>query len=83
GLRTGKILSHIAGFSVPSREKILFVTDAAMNIHPSLEDKTQILQNAVDVVNQMGISNPKVAVVAAVDTVNPAMEATLHAAALT
>ncbi|MBU9714693.1 bifunctional enoyl-CoA hydratase/phosphate acetyltransferase [Evansella tamaricis] len=83
GLRTGKILSHIAGFSIPNKDNILFVTDAAMNIHPSLKEKAEILQNAVNTVHLIGIHRPKVAVIAAVETVNPAMEATLDAAALT
>ncbi|MBU9724096.1 MULTISPECIES: bifunctional enoyl-CoA hydratase/phosphate acetyltransferase [Bacillaceae] len=83
GLRSGKILSHIAGFSIPNREKILFLSDAAMNINPTLQEKVQILQNAVDVVNRMGLNEPKVAAIAAVETVNPAMEATTDAASLT
>ncbi|SDN40198.1 bifunctional enoyl-CoA hydratase/phosphate acetyltransferase [Alkalicoccus daliensis] len=83
GLRTGGILSHIAGFQINSREKILFLTDAAMNIAPELEEKVQIVENAVKAVRQMGIEQPKVAMLAAVETVNPAMQATLDAAAIT
>nr|WP_090886826.1 bifunctional enoyl-CoA hydratase/phosphate acetyltransferase [Evansella caseinilytica] len=83
GLRTGKILSHIAGFALPQREQLLFITDAAMNIAPDLQDKVQIIQNAVAAVAKIGIDDPKVAVVGAVETVNPTMQATLDASALT
>ncbi|MCE7794344.1 phosphate butyryltransferase [Salipaludibacillus sp. CUR1] len=83
GLRTGKILSHLAGFSLPGRDSLMFITDAAMNISPDLKEKVQIIDNAVDAVNKMGVDKPKVAVIAAVETVNPAMQATLDGAALT
>ncbi|WP_078576987.1 bifunctional enoyl-CoA hydratase/phosphate acetyltransferase [Salipaludibacillus agaradhaerens] len=82
GLRTGNILSHVAGFSLPHRNKLLFITDSAMNISPDLADKTAIVQNAVTAVKSMGVSNPKVAILAAVETVNTNMPATLDAAAL-
>ncbi|PYZ94368.1 phosphate butyryltransferase [Salipaludibacillus keqinensis] len=83
GLRTGNILSHLAGFSFPGRSSLLFVTDAAMNISPELKEKVQIIENAAKAVQKMGITLPKVAVLAAVETVNPAMQATLDAAVLT
>ena len=83
GLRTGKILSHVAGFSLPEREKLLFITDAAMNIKPDLNEKAQIIQNTVEALKGIGVFEPKVAAIAAVETVNPVMEATLDAAALT
>lgn len=83
GLRTGSILSHLAGFSLPGRTDLLFVTDAAMNISPDLKEKTQIIENSVGALRDMGISKPKVAVIAAVETVNPAMQATIDAASLT
>ncbi|SER48581.1 bifunctional enoyl-CoA hydratase/phosphate acetyltransferase [Salipaludibacillus aurantiacus] len=83
GLRTGKILSHLAGFSLPGRDRLLFITDAAMNITPDLKEKVQIIDNAVYAVNKMGVDKPKVAVIAAVETVNPAMQATVDGAALT
>lgn len=83
GLRTGKILSHLAGFSLPGRTDLLFVTDAAMNISPDLKEKIQIIENSVGALRDMGISKPKVAVIAAVETVNPAMQATIDAASLT
>lgn len=83
GLRTGNILSHFAGFSIPGRPKLLFVTDAAMNIAPDLKEKTQIIENTVRAVRKMGLELPKIAVLAAVEEVNPAMQPTLDAAALT
>lgn len=83
GLRKGNLLSHIAFFESPYYHKILGITDAAMNIAPDLNDKVSIVNNAVEAFNRLGIKNPKVAVVGAVEVVNPNMEATLHAAALT
>jgi phosphate butyryltransferase len=83
GLRTGNVLSHLAGFSLPGRSSLLFVTDAAMNISPDLKEKKQIIENAVTALREMGVSKPKVAVLAAVETINPAMQATIDAASLT
>lgn len=83
GLRTGNVLSHVAVFNVPGYDRLLFVTDAAMNIAPGLQEKAQIVNNAVRVANAIGISLPKVAPIAAVEVVNPAMQATLDAAVLT
>ncbi|MCM3716740.1 phosphate butyryltransferase [Fictibacillus phosphorivorans] len=83
GLRTGKVLSHVAAFEVSGYDRLIFVTDAAMNIHPDLNQKSQILQNAIDFVQQTGVAQPKTAVLAAVENVNPAMQATLDAANLT
>lgn len=83
GLRTGKVLSHVAAFEVEGFEKLIFITDAAMNINPDLNQKGQILQNAIDFALQTGIEVPKAAVLAAVENVNPAMQATLDAASLT
>ncbi|WP_416149571.1 bifunctional enoyl-CoA hydratase/phosphate acetyltransferase [Salipaludibacillus sp. HK11] len=83
GLRTGKILSHLAGFSLPQRSSLLFISDAAMNISPNLKQKVQIIENSVKVLRKMGNLKPKVAIIAAVETVNPAMQATLDAASLT
>lgn len=82
GLRTGKILSHVAVFDVPALQRIILVSDAAMNIAPDLMTKKQILENAVQVAKSIGIDTPKVAVVAAVEVVNPDMQPTLDAAAL-
>ncbi|PRO66722.1 bifunctional enoyl-CoA hydratase/phosphate acetyltransferase [Alkalicoccus urumqiensis] len=82
GLRTGSILSHIAAFERPD-EELIFLTDSAMNIRPSLEDKVLITENAVRTMHAVGITNPVCAVLAAVEKVNPSMQATLDAAALT
>lgn len=82
GLRTGKVLSHVAVFDIPAINRLLLVTDAAMNIAPDLMTKKQILENAVSVAKGIGIELPKVAVVCAIETVNPDMVATLDAAAL-
>ena len=80
GLRTGNVLSHVAVFDVPHYDRPILVTDAAMNITPSLEEKVQIIQNAVNVAHSIGIEVPKVAPVAAVEVVNPLMPATVEAA---
>ncbi|SFJ23163.1 phosphate butyryltransferase [Halobacillus dabanensis] len=82
GLRKGTVLSHVALFEVPGRNKLIFLTDAAMNIAPSLEEKVQIIDNAVEVAREAGWENPKVAPLAAVEVVNPAMTATHDAAVL-
>lgn len=82
GLRTGKVLSHVAVFDVPALKRIILVTDAAMNIAPDLMTKKQIIENAVSVARGIGIETPKVAVVAAVEVVNPDMQPTLDAAVL-
>jgi phosphate acetyltransferase len=83
GLRTDRRISHVFAMNVPTYDKPLIVTDAAVNILPTLDQKRQICQNAVDLVRKLGNSEPKVAVLAAVETVNPNMPATLDAAALT
>lgn len=82
GLRTDQLLSHVAFFESPYYHKIFCVTDVAMNIAPDLDAKVQIIHNAVKACHGIGIENPKVAVAAAVETVNPKMEATVHAAQL-
>jgi phosphotransacetylase len=82
GLRTGRRMSHVFIMDVPTYHKVLVVTDAAINIAPTLEDKADILQNAIDLVISLGIAVPKVAILAAVETVNSKMVATLDAAAL-
>lgn len=83
GLRTGNVLSHAAAFEVEGFEKLVFVTDAAMNISPDLVQKAQIIENTVSVARSIGIDQPKVAPLAAVEVINPQMQATLDAAALT
>ncbi len=82
GLLKGGLLSHIALFETQFYHKILCVTDAALNIAPDLNEKAAIINNAVHTYHRLGIENPLVAALAAVETVNPKMEATLHAALL-
>jgi phosphotransacetylase len=82
GLRTGRRISHVFIMDVPTYHKVLIVTDAAINIAPTLEDKVDICQNAIDLAQSFGVSTPKVAILAAVETVNSKMQATLDAAAL-
>jgi len=82
GLRTGRRISHVFIMDVPTYHKVLIVTDAAINIAPSLEDKVDICQNAIDLAMSLGLKQPKVAILAAVETVNSKMPATLDAAAL-
>ncbi|MGP4107326.1 phosphate butyryltransferase [Virgibacillus sp. L01] len=83
GLRTGGVLSHVALFEIPNQERLVFLTDAAMNLTPTLQEKEQIINNAVQIARGVNISNPNVAVLAAVEVVNPAMQATIDAALLT
>lgn len=83
GLRTGKQMSHIAVFEVPGIDRMLFLTDAAFNMYPELKEKIDIINNSVNVAKAIGIEMPKVAPICAVEVVNPAMQATLDAAALT
>ena len=83
GLRTDRRISHVYVLDVPAYPKPLIVTDAAINILPSLDQKRDICQNAIDLMHVLGVPEPLVAILAAVETVNPAMPATLDAAALT
>jgi phosphate acetyltransferase len=82
GLRTGRRISHVFLMDVPTYHKVLIVTDAAISIAPTLEDKVDIVQNAIDLAVTLGVTTPKVAILAAVETVNSKMQATLDAAAL-
>ncbi len=82
GLRTGRRISHVFLMDVPTYHKVLVVTDAAINIAPALEDKVDICQNAVDLAIVLGVEKPKVAILAAVETVTSKMPATIDAAAL-
>ncbi len=82
GLRTGSIMSHVFIAEISDINRLLFITDGAMNVKPDLEQKAAILLNAVHLANIFGVSNPKVAVLAAVELVNPAMPATVEAACL-
>jgi len=83
GLRTGRRMSHVYALDIPAYPKPLVITDAAINIAPTLEQKMDICQNAIDLLHILGVAEPLVAVLAAVETVNPKMQATLDAAALT
>lgn len=83
GLRTGKPLSHVALFEIEGYDKMFFLTDVAFIPYPTLEDKVGIINNTVEVVHACGIENPKVAVLAAVEVVNPKMPATVEAGELT
>src|SRR5215203_5788053 len=82
GLRTGRRISHVFIMDVPTYHKVLIVTDAAINIAPSLEDKVDICQNAIDLVVALGATRPKIAILAAVEIVTSKMPATIDAAAL-
>lgn len=82
GLRTGKLMSHVAIFETEAFDRLLFLTDVAFNMYPELKDKVQIINNAVKVAHAVGIEQPKVAPVCAVEVVNPNMPATLDAAML-
>lgn len=83
GLRTERRISHAYGMDVPAYSKPIIITDAAINIQPTLEQKRDICQNAIDLLRILGVETPRVAVLAAVETVNPRMQVTLDAAALT
>jgi phosphate acetyltransferase len=82
GLRTGRHISHVFIMDVPTYPKPLFVTDAAVNIYPTLEQKVDIVQNAIDLAHALGIERPKVAILSAVETVTTKIQSTLEAAAL-
>jgi phosphate butyryltransferase len=82
GLRSGRLLSHLALFEVSTYHKLIAVTDVAMNIAPSLQDKIAIINNSVAFFNKLGVAKPKVAVLGAIEMVNENMQATLDAALL-
>ncbi len=82
GLRSGVVMSHVFVIEVPAFDKLLFITDGAMNIAPDLQQKAEIILNAVHLANLFGITKPKVAVLGAVELVNPNMPATLDATVL-
>jgi phosphate acetyltransferase len=83
GLRTERRISHVYVMDIPAYPKPLIVTDAAVNIAPTLEQKRDICQNAIDLLHLLGVAQPRVAVLAAVEQVNARMQTTLDAAALT
>lgn len=82
GLRTERRISHAYVMDVPDHPTPLIITDGAINIAPSLEEKADIVRNAIDLAHVIGIDEPKVAILCAVETVNPAMPSTIDAAAL-
>jgi len=82
GLRTERRISHVFIMDVPTYPRTLFITDAAVNIFPDLEAKRDIVQNAVDLHNGLGLGQPKVAILSAVETVTPKIPSTIDAAAL-
>jgi phosphotransacetylase len=82
GLRTARRISHVFVMDVPTYHKVFAITDAAINIFPSLEDKVDILQNAIDFFVALGQKRPKVAILSAVETINPKIPSTIEAAAL-
>lgn len=82
GIRTGRRISHVFVADVPRYPRTLLVSDAAINIAPDLEEKVSIVQNAIDLAHAIGIVMPRVAILSAVETVNPKMPSTLDAAAL-
>ncbi len=82
GLRTGRRISHVFVMDVPSHPQTLFITDAAVNIAPDLTAKRDIIQNAVDLYAGLGLGMPKVAILSAVETINPSIPSTIEAAAL-
>ena len=82
GLCTARRISHVFIMDVPTYPKPLFITDAAINIFPTLEDKVDIVQNAIGLAQALGIPAPKVAILCAVETVTSKMPSTIHAAAL-
>ncbi|MGC2049461.1 MAG: phosphate acetyltransferase [Gallionella sp.] len=82
GLRTGRRLSHVFLMDVPNYHKVFMITDAAINIAPGLEEKADILQNAIDLAIALGVAQPKVAILSAVETVTTRIPSTIEAAAL-
>ncbi|MGJ8454821.1 bifunctional enoyl-CoA hydratase/phosphate acetyltransferase [Pseudothermotoga sp. U03pept] len=82
GLRGTGVLSHVAALEVPALERVVFVTDGGMIIRPTLEDKVTIIRNAVDLLHRLGYSEPKVALICAVETVNQQMPETVEAAVI-
>jgi len=82
GLRTARRISHCFVMDVPALDRAIIITDAAINIFPTLEDKVDIIQNAIDLAVALGLKSPKVAILSAMETVNPKVPSTVEAAAL-
>jgi phosphate acetyltransferase len=82
GLRTARRFSHVFVLEAPLYDRTLFITDAAINIYPVLEDKVDIVQNVIDLAHALGVAEPRVAILSAVETVSPKITSTIDAAAL-
>jgi len=82
GIRTARRISHVFIMDVPTYHKPLFITDAAVNIFPTLEDKVDIVQNAIELAQALGVAQPKVAVLSAIETISSKIPSTIDAAAL-
>jgi phosphate acetyltransferase len=82
GLRTDCLLSHVFVLEVPTYHKLLLITDAAINIHPGINEKASITRNAVDLARRLGAERPKVAALSSIETINPNIPSTVHAACL-
>jgi phosphate acetyltransferase len=82
GLRTARRISHCFVMDVPTLQQAIIITDAAVNIFPTLEDKVHIVQNAIDLAHALGKPQPKVAILSAIETVNPKVQSSIEAAAL-
>jgi phosphate acetyltransferase len=82
GLRTTRRFSHVFVLEAPLYDRTLFITDAAINIYPILEDKVDIVQNVIDLAHVLGVAEPRVAILSAVETVSPKITSTIDAAAL-
>jgi phosphate butyryltransferase len=82
GLRTDRLLSHVFVLEVPTYHKLLMISDAAININPDITQKASITQNAVDLARRLGVERPKVAALSSVETINPNIPSTVHAACL-
>jgi phosphate acetyltransferase len=82
GLRTARRISHIIVADIPGYSRLMFVTDAAINVYPTLDDKRDIVQNAIQVAHALNVATPKVAILSAVETISTKLKSTLDAAAL-
>ena len=82
GLRTDRLLSHVFVLEVPTYHKLLLISDAAININPDISAKAAITQNAVDLARRIGVDRPKVAALSSIETINPKIPSTVHAACL-
>jgi len=83
GLRTGRLLSHVGVFEVPGYDRFIFITDGGVNISPTVDQKLEIIYNAVEVAHRLGLKEPRVALLAASELLSPHIPASLDALALT